>query len=112
MPFTITGGKKNGKTLYLKLFVVGLYFLLKDHIQYLSQVTIDREYPGRNAEIKLYLINILNRRGISYDPAIIRFAQIGKRSSARHKAFAVFTRVQRPDKQLTAAQILGEFKKQ
>lgn len=102
---------QSGKTLYLRLFAVGLYFLLKDHIKEFTQITIDMEYPGRNAEIKLYLMNLLNRRRISYNPATIRFAQIGKKSNAHSKALAVYQKIQKPNKQIVLSQILDEFKK-
>jgi hypothetical protein len=87
---------QSGKTLYLRLFAVGLYLLLKDHIKEFSQITIDLEYPGRNAEIKLYLMNLLNRR---------------RKSNAHNKALAVYQKIQRPNKQIVLSQILDEFKK-
>ena len=100
-----------GKTLYMKLFAVGLYLLLKDHIHRLSQVTIDLEYPGRNAEIKLYLMNLLNRAGISYDPTSIHFGQVGKKSRAHDAALGVFIGESEPGRKVTAEEILAEYLK-
>ncbi len=41
----------SGPVFYLRLFARGLYFLLKDHIQTLSCITIDREYYGQEAKL-------------------------------------------------------------
>jgi len=100
-----------GKTIYMKLFAVGLYLLLKDHIHRFSQIIVDLEYPGRNAEIKLYLMNLLNRAGFSYDPTTIHFGQVGKKSRAHLAAFEVFVGEKKPDRQITTEEMLAEYLK-
>ena len=100
-----------GKTIYMKLFAIGLFLLLKDHIRRISEITIDLEYPGRNAEIKLYLMNLLNRAGVSYDPTTIHFGQVGKKSRAHLAAIGVFVGKKKPDKSVTAEEILVEYLK-
>lgn len=100
---------KSGTTLYLRLFATGLYLLLKDHIQSLVLITIDVEYPGHDAAIKLYLLNLLRRAGITGSARKIRFQHIGKKSGAHKRAKAVFTGSEEPDRVIGEEEILAEF---
>jgi len=100
---------KAGKTIYIRLFAIGLYFLLKDHIHLISSILIDLEYPGKDGDIKLYLTNLFRRSGIKFNPSIIRFGQIGKKSRAHLKAFTVFSKTQQPDKRMSVKQLLAEY---
>src|SRR6266705_2176099 len=47
-----------GATLYNQFFAIGLFLLLKNHIDKFSSVILDYEYVGREDKIKEYLINI------------------------------------------------------
>jgi len=98
-----------GTTLYLKLFAVGLYLLLKDHISKMDCATIDVEYPGHDIDIRLYLLNMLQRAGIATDAGQIQFQHIGKRSRAHELALAVFTKIKMPDRTIELGEILAEF---
>ncbi|MDL1912344.1 hypothetical protein FBQ81_16900 [Chloroflexi bacterium CFX6] len=100
---------RSGRFLYSKLFAVGLYLLLKDHIRQLKEIVIDVEYPGWNAEIKLYLLNMLRRRDIEFDPSRIHFHTIGKKSNAHTKAIAVYKKVEKADKTITMEEIVSEY---
>lgn len=100
---------RSGRFFYSKFFAVGLYLLLKDHIHQLKELTIDVEYPGWNAEIKLYLLNMLRRRGIVFDAHKIHFRHIGKKSHAHTKAIAVYKRMEKADKIITLDEILAEY---
>jgi hypothetical protein len=100
---------KSGTTLYMQLFAVGLYLLLKDHICDLDQIVIDEEYPGRNNEIKLYLLNLLWRSGSTVSSAVVQFHNIGKKSRAHHWALTVFTRAAAPNRIVKVDEILSEF---
>ncbi|NOH04767.1 MAG: hypothetical protein HND47_23755 [Chloroflexi bacterium] len=103
---------RSGRFLYSKLFAVGLYLLLKEHIHQLSELVIDVEYPGWNAEIKLYLLNMLRRRGVTFDTSKIHFRHIGKKSRAHAKAIAVYKKMEEADKTITLDEILTEYLKQ
>src|SRR6266540_2578685 len=61
------------KEFTIRVFAVGLYFLLKDKLPNLTRVYIDTEYTGREADIKRYLTNTLLRAGYTIDPYIIHF---------------------------------------
>lgn len=99
-----------GPTLYVQLFAVGLFFLLKDSIDQLEEVVIDTEYEGREALIKDHLMNILRRSGSSVRRGQIRFGHIGKESAAHSLALATFRKNKAPDLVLTLEAILGQFR--
>jgi len=100
---------ETGKTFYMRLFAVGLFFLLKDHALTADQIAVDIEYPGRNAEVKLYLLNLLRQASIRIDGEVIHFEHIGKSSNAHKKALAVYTKEQMPDKVIKSDEILVLF---
>ena len=52
-----------GPTLYVQLFAVGLFFLLKDYIDQFDEVVIDTEYEGREALIKVSVQGVDMRMG-------------------------------------------------
>jgi len=101
-----------GPTFYVQLFATGLFFLLKDHIEVLTQVVIDVEYTGKETQIKEHLINLLRRAGREVEPWKIQFQQIGKKSPAHELALDTFRGDREPDIVLTQEDILGEFRKQ
>ena len=104
--------RENGlspKIFYLQIFVVGLFFLLKDHIANMSHVIIDREYLGKDADIKLYLMNYLRRRQYRVDSEQIHFGHIGKGSAAHSLAIDTLRKRKQPNRKLTLEDIFGEF---
>lgn len=104
---------KSGTTLYLELFAIGLYLLLKDHIQKANLVTIDIEYPGHNDKIKERLLHLLQRAGVSLEADQIRFDLIhqgGKKPSAHDKAYYTYHGEIEPDRVITLEDFLNEVK--
>lgn len=95
--------------LYIRFFAVGLYYLLKPHIQQINFVLIDMEYPGLEAVIKQRLYNLFRRAGIRLNPNQIAFGFIGKKSAAHRIALATFQRKQLPDLILAVEDVLSEF---
>jgi hypothetical protein len=104
---------KSGTTLYVQLFAVGLFLLLKEAIEKVSLVTIDLEYPGHDAAIKGHLLNLLRRARFSVDANVIEFQQIhrsGRKPAAHDKAYVVFRGDAEPDQIITAEELLEQFK--
>lgn len=99
----------SGKTMYTKLFAISLYFLLKAHAAQLSHVIIDKEYPGKEGQIKDQLFNLLYRRGYKIEKDQIHFGLVGKQSKAHFAALATFRKERKPNKILSVKQILAEF---
>lgn len=98
-----------GQTLYFQLFAVALYFLVKDKLSDISTVVIDIEYIGREADIKLYLLNLLRRHDLVIEPEQIEFAHIGRESPAHDLALSTFRKVHSPDLVLDVGDILTEL---
>ena len=95
--------------MYTRLFAVALFFLLRNHITNLDMILIDVEYPGKNAQIKGHLLNLLRRSNIEVRRGQISFAHIGKKSNAHQVALEVFRGRQKANVILTEAEILEEF---
>ncbi len=108
--FHLMGQK--GKVFYLQLFAIALFFLLKEHGAHLSNIIIDEEYYGREGDIKRYLLNLLNRAGTPVTGTQIHFGYVGKASAAHDVAIATLRGKKKPDKILTLAELLGEFRPQ
>jgi hypothetical protein len=99
----------SGPTLYVRLFAVGLYFLLRDYIGAPSRIVIDIEYFGRENQIKEHLVNLFRRHGCWVDASEIQFQQIGKKSPAHLLALGTFRGEKKPDLVLSQTDLLGEF---
>jgi len=80
---------KTGKSIYRRMFVVGLFFLLKDNVKKGDLVTIDIEYVGHSRSIKEHLLSLLADAGVKCGPDNFRFERIGKKSPAHDKAYYV-----------------------
>ena len=101
---------KSGTTLYLQLFAVALFLLLKGHVEKMSLITIDLEYPGHSQAVKEHLLNLLRKAGFSVSADMIRFQRLGKRSPAHKRALATYRRDIEPDKIITLEELLAQFK--
>ena len=101
---------RRGKSLYLQLFAVALYLLLKEHITKLSLISIDVEYPGHNRAVKEHLLNLLRRDGLNVPAEAIEFRYIGKKSPAHRLALETFRGKREPDRVISVGELLGPFK--
>mgnify|MGYP006932787232 FL=1 len=96
-------------TIYIRLFVAGLYHLLCQHMATIDLAIIDIEYPGHNETIRRYLLNLLRRDGPEIRKERITFAYVGKDSPAHAVALATFRRQRLAERVLTAEQLLAAF---
>ncbi|MBM4466294.1 MAG: hypothetical protein FJ014_12195 [Chloroflexi bacterium] len=106
----LRGWGKSGTTLYLQLFAAALFLLLKGHLDRITLITIDLEYPGHSPDIKEHLLNLFARAGFSVSGEMIRFQRIGKRSPAHDKALYTLRGELRPDRTITTEELLAQFK--
>jgi hypothetical protein len=100
---------KTGKVLYVQLFSVALFLLLKGHLEQMSQVTIDREYPSKDKQIKEFLLNLFKRAGTQVPAGAITFRRIGRKSNAHKKALATFRGTLEPDRVISTQDLLEQF---
>ena len=96
---------------YIQLFSVSLFLLLKREFRALEQIIIDFEYPGHEAKIKEHLINLFQRAGVRLRPSKIQFGYVGKRSNAHKLAIETFNGNSKPNQVVQLEQILQEFRK-
>ncbi|MCC6300803.1 MAG: hypothetical protein IT314_16075 [Anaerolineales bacterium] len=102
--------RKMETRLYIQLFAVGLYLLLKRDIKRLEQIVIDFEYPGHEPKIKEHLINLFQRAGIKVSPAKIQFDFVRKKSNAHKLAIETFNGKVKPNLVIHLEDVLGEFR--
>ncbi|MFQ6057452.1 MAG: hypothetical protein ACE5MB_01050 [Anaerolineae bacterium] len=99
--------RKGKKSIYIRLFAVGLFLLLKDHLADLGQVVIDIEYTGRESDIKGMLLELIRCIEPDYPAERITFRRIGKKSSAHNLAWETHRGKRKPDHTVTEEEILN-----
>jgi hypothetical protein len=100
--------------IYLRMFAVGLYFLLQSHLHKLDLVVVDREYPGQEQKIKQQLYNLLRRRGQKPRHSQLVFgylylAILAKNPMHNFSAWVSHRGTQKADLILTVEDVLREF---
>lgn len=91
------------------IFATLLYFLLRDHIQKASFVTIDLEYTGHDGVIKNRLIYHCHQAGIPVYKEQITFASVTKKSPSHKLAWRVFKGIDSPNLVISAHDVLDLF---
>ena len=71
--------------------------------------TIDTEYPGFESVIKNRLLTLSWRDGLKVQKDQLAFGQIGKKSPAHKVAYQVYKGLDKPDRVISAADVLAEF---
>lgn len=95
------------KTFIFKIFA-GLIFLLIRNTKNITELFIDREYPGYEGTVKNILLNLLGKSGTKNLPAI-SFIEVGKNSNAHKIAVETFRGVRKPDLVVKAKDVLRLF---
>lgn len=98
--------RENDRMFYLKLFVAALFLLLKDYLDQLDVITIDMEYPGKEAEIRAMLLRHIWKVKHAFTKEQIVFQRIGKKSPAHRKALAVYRGIVKTDRKVRARDLL------
>lgn len=100
-------GRKLSKE--LRIFSACIYLLIKDCLDCLDEIKIDKEYPGHEGEIKRYLANIIktHHSHTRFKEEYIRMASIGKRGSAHKVAWRSLRKKRKIDKVLNTQDILN-----
>ena len=99
--------RKGKKSIYMRMFAVGLFLLLKDHLANLGQIVIDTEYTGRESDIKGMLLELIRCIEPGYLAERITFRRIGKRSPAHNLAWETHRGKRRPDHTVTEEELLN-----
>jgi len=91
---------------YLRLFVVGVFLLIRDHLSKITFVVIDVENAGHEKATRRLLLRQIRKVRQDFPPDAIVFEQIGRKSPAHKKALAVFQKKEQPARRLRARELL------
>lgn len=99
--------KNSDKIIYLQIFSAGLFLLLRPYLEELTEVIIDTEYQGKEADIKAILKRLFQKQNLKFNFQLY-FKQIGKNSSAHLAAYGV-GRSRKPNKIIKLKEFLSLF---
>jgi hypothetical protein len=93
----------------LRIFAACIYLLIEDHLDEITEIRIDQEYPEHEGEIKRYLANIIAtyRPDALFKEEFIKIVSIGKKSRAHEVAWTTFRKQKKADKVLKTEDILN-----
>lgn len=92
--------------IHVLVFTVLLYYVLQPHIERLALVTIDLEYTGHDALIKNRVLTLLHNAGLRAEKEQLTIGRVGKKSPSHELAYGVYAGKRKPDRVLTAADVL------
>ena len=93
------------KQIILKMFIIGVYYCIKDYIKD-ELIVIDDEYEGKSNYIKSKLLEFIRRDHPDFDKKLLRTGNVGKNSNAHKLARDVRKGFTKPQKILTKNDIL------
>ncbi len=96
---------KQSATCVYKVFAALVFLLIKG--QRISEVVVDKEYPGHEGTIKNVLKNLFEKGNLVFPE--IGFTEITKKSPAHKAAISVYRGENKPDLTVKAGNILGLF---
>ncbi len=91
---------------YLRLFVAGVFLLIRDYLPKIVLVVIDVENEGHDKIIRRLLLRQIRKVRENFPPDAIVFEQIGRKSPAHKKALAVFQKKEQPARRIRARELL------
>ena len=94
----LIGKYRKEKQIILKLFVICVYYTLKDYLHQIRLIIIDNEYEGKQNYIKSLLLDFIRRDYKDFDKNLIKIAHITKKSKAHEAASNVKRSFAKPQK--------------
>ena len=98
-------GKPKSKAQII-LFAAGVYLLLRDYLEQIERVKIDTEYPGKDLDIRAFLLRCIWREVPLFKSERITFGRVGKGSPSDIKAREVRGKEGLESKKITAEELL------
>ena len=93
------------KDIHYRLFAILIYYCIKDYLNKTELIVIDKEYEGREADIKKHILRLIWKNYPNFDKRLIRFSSIGKKSNAHRVAYQTFSGKLAPNKILTSKEV-------
>lgn len=101
----LTEYRTKHKDIHYRLFAVLIYYCIKNYLNKMELIVIDKEYEGREADIKKHLLRFIWKEYPNFDKRLIRFENIGKKSNAHRLAYQTFSGKLAPNKILTEREV-------
>jgi len=98
-------GKPKNKAQII-LFSAGVYLLLRDYLGQIERVKIDIEYPGKDADIRAFLLRQIWKDVPLFKSERITFGRVGKNSPSDIKAREVRKKRDLNFKKINAEELL------
>ena len=95
------------KDIHYRLFAILIYFCIKSYLNKIQLIVIDKEYEGREKDIKKHLLRFIWMEYPKFDKGLIQFSRIGKKSGAHRLAYQTFSKKLAPNKMLAKKEIEG-----
>lgn len=92
---------REGRQVILKLFVICVYYSIKDYLHEIEFIVIDKEYEGKDDYIKSLLLNFIRKDYPKFDRQLIKFSNVTKRSKAHEYAANIKRGYSKPQKILS-----------
>lgn len=90
----------------LRMFVAGLLLLLEEQIENIAGVKVDKEYTGREGEIKGLLLRVILKWSPTFSARAITFQSIGRKSPAHQLAWHTHKGKRKPERRVTLQELL------
>jgi len=98
-------GKPRSKAQVI-LFAAGVYLLLRNYLEQIERVKIDTEYPGKELDIRAFLLRRIWRDEPLFKSERITFGRVGKKSPSDAKAREVRKKKDLDYQKITARELL------
>lgn len=92
-----------------KTFAILIFLLIKDNLNKIQQIAIDKEYAGKESVIKNFLLNCLRKYGNNLPAENISFVLVGKKHGCHKLAIDVLRGNSKPDMIVSKKEVLTEI---
>jgi len=98
--------KHKQKQTILKIFIIGLYYLLENYLHENKHIIIDNEYEGKQNYIKSSLLSLIRKKYPKFNKDLISISNISSNSKAHEVAINIQRKHIKPQKTLNQKDIL------
>lgn len=101
----LTKYRNKHKDIHYRLFAILIYHCIKNYLHKAQSIIIDKEYEGREEDIKKHLIRFIWKDYPNFDKRLIKFSRLGKKSRAHSLAYHTFIGKLSPNKIISKKEI-------
>mgnify|MGYP001593416979 CR=1 FL=1 len=94
------------KMISVRMFAGAVFLLVKPLLGEVRIVVIDREFEGRENEIRSLLLALIRKAGYKLSGEAVQFRSVGQQARCQHLALATFRRQRKPDQKVALTELL------